>query len=178
MRTSVFAAALAASVFSLPALSQTETTTSSNAAPVSDSNFVRTVAVSDMFEIQASELAQTNATSPEIKSFAGRMVTDHTKTSDQLKSSVADKKGVSIPKAMDVRHKTMLTRLRAAKGANFDTLYAQQQLSAHRQAVMLFTGESQNGKDEDLKKFAADTLPTLQEHLSMAQQLPKGGGSP
>ncbi|MBV9572024.1 MAG: DUF4142 domain-containing protein [Alphaproteobacteria bacterium] len=178
MRASVFAAALSATVFALPALAQTSTTMSSGTAPVGDASFVKAVAISDKFEIQASELAQTKATSADTKTFASRMVTDHTKTSDALKSLAANKHGLAIPTSLDAQHKAMLSRLRAAKGASFDTLYAQQQIQAHNQAVMLFTSESQNGKDADLKKFAADTLPALQEHLSMAQQLPKGGGAP
>ena len=52
------------------------------------------------------------------------------------------------------------------------------QLQAHQQAAMLFTSESQSGKDADLKKFASDTLPTLQRHLSIARQLQKGGATP
>jgi len=43
---------------------------------------------------------------------------------------------------------------------------------------MLFTSESQSGKDSDLKNFASQTLPALQQHLSMAQQLQKGGAAP
>jgi putative membrane protein len=151
---------------------------SSGTAPVTDSSFVRQAAVSDIYEIQASQLAQTKATSADVKSFASRMIADHTKTSDQLKSIVSSKSGLTVPKMLDARHKTLLSRLRSASGASFDSLYAQQQLQAHQQAVMLFTAESQNGKDADLKRFATDTLPTLQQHLSMAQQLPKGGARP
>jgi len=79
---------------------------------------------------------------------------------------------------MNARHKMLLTRLRSASGANFDMLYAHQQLQAHQQAVLLFTGESQTAKDADLKKFARCALPTLQQQLSMAEQLPKGGAKP
>jgi putative membrane protein len=138
---------------------------------------VKKAAISDMFEIQASQLAQSKATSADVKTFAGKMVTDHTKTSDQLKSIVSSKPGMSLPKAMDAKHKALLTKLKGASDASFDSTYAQQQIEAHQQAVMLFTSESQNGKDADLKKFATDTLPTLQQHLSMAQQLPKGGAA-
>jgi len=131
-----------------------------------------------MYEIQASQLAQTKATSADVKAFAGRMITDHTKTSDQLKSIVASRSGLKPPSSLDAKHRALLSKLRSASGANFDRIYARQQLQGHQQAVMLFTSESQNGKDAELKAFAGQTLPTLQQHLSMAQQLQKGGAAP
>lgn len=176
MRTTILAA-LVASALALPALGQTSSTMSSGTAAVGDATFVKKAAISDMYEIQASKLAQTKATSADVKTFAGKMITDHTKTSDQLKSIVSSKSVMTLPTALDAKHKALLTKLKGASGASFDSTYAQQQIQAHQQAVMLFTSESQNGKDADLKKFATDTLPALQQHLSMAQQLPKGGAA-
>ncbi|MBV8801186.1 MAG: DUF4142 domain-containing protein [Alphaproteobacteria bacterium] len=175
MRSPLLAAALLASAVAAPALAQTM---ASGTAAVSDATFVKKAAISDMFEIQASQLAQTKATSADVKNFASKMVTDHTKTSDQLKSIVSAKSGMKPPTTMDAQHKALLGKLKAASGANFDTLYTQQQVQAHQQAVMLFTSESQTGKDTDLKNFASQSLPTLQQHLSMAQGLQKGGGTP
>jgi putative membrane protein len=177
MRLSLLLAACLAAGLSAPALGQTGSTMASGAAPVSDSTFVKKAATSDMYEIQASRLAQAKATSADVKTFAGRMVTDHTKTSDRLKSILASKSGLKAPTALDTRHRTLLSQLRSARGAVFDRLYVQQQLQAHQQAVMLFTSESQNSKDADLKSFAGQTLPTLQQHLTMAQQLQKGGAA-
>ena len=178
MRSTLLLAGLLAAALSTPAVAQTGSTMSSGTAPVGDATFVKKAAISDMYEIQASQLAQTKATSADVKSFASRMIADHTKTSTQLKAILASKSGVTAPKTIDAQHRALLSRLRAAGGAAFDRLYAQQQLEAHQQAVMLFTSESQSGKDSDLKKFAGQTLPTLQQHLSMAQQLQKGGAAP
>lgn len=176
MRT-IILAGLMAGALALPALAQTGSTMSSGMAPVSDATFVKNAAISDMYEIQAGQLAQTKAASADVKRFASKMVADHTKTTDQLKALLASKPGMKPPSAMDAKHKALLAKLKGASAASFDSTYAQQQINAHQQAVMLFTSESQTGKDPDLKKFAADTLPTLQQHLSMAQQLPKGGAA-
>ncbi len=46
----------------------------------------------------------------------------------------------------------------------------------HQKAVALFTKESTNGKDPELKAFATKTLPTLKEHLEMAKKLPGDSG--
>ena len=176
MRTTILAALMACAL-ALPVAAQTGSTMSSGTAAVSDATFVKKAAISDMYEIQASKLAQTRAASADVKTFAGKMVTDHTKTSDQLKSIVSSKSGMTLPTALDAKHKALLTKLKGASGSTFDSTYAQQQIQAHQQAVMLFTSESQHSKDADLKKFATSTLPALQQHLSMAEQLPKGGAA-
>jgi putative membrane protein len=178
MRARILATALLATAFAVPAMGQTGSTMSSGTAPVGDTTFVKKAAISDMYEIQAAQLAQTKATTADEKTFASRMITDHTKTTEQLKSILSSKSGMKPPAAMDAKHKALITKLKAASGASFDSLYAQQQVQAHQEAVMLFTAESQNGKDADLKTFATQTLPTLQQHLSMAQQLSKGGATP
>ena len=175
MRAIILAAMLSGAL-ALPAIAQTGSTMSSGTAAVGDAAFVRTAAISDMYEIQASKLAQTKAASADVKTFASKMITDHTKTSDQLKSIVSSKPGMTLPTSLDAKHKALLAKLKSA-GTSFDSTYAHQQLEAHQQAVMLFTSESQHGKDADLKKFATDTLPALQQHLAMAQQLPKGGAA-
>jgi putative membrane protein len=180
MRATLVAAALLVTALAGPAMGQTmaSSTMKSGTAPVSDATFVKNAAISDMYEIEASKLAQSKATSGDAKTFAGRMIADHTKTTAQLKSLLSSKPGMKPPAAMDAKHKALISKLKAASGADFDNLYAAQQVNAHQTAVMLFTSESQNGKDADLKKFAADTLPTLQQHLSMAQNLQKGGAKP
>ena len=153
-------------------------TMASATAPISDATFVRKAALSDMYEVETGKLAQQKAVSADVKSFASKMVEAHTQTANQLKSLLSSKAGLKPPAAMDSGHKALIAKLRAANGAAFDKLYAQQQAQGHNDAVMLFTDYAQNGKDADLKKFATETLPTIQQHLSMAQTLQKGGATP
>jgi putative membrane protein len=153
-------------------------TMASGTARIGDETFVRKAAISDMYEVEAGKLARQKAVSADAKTFAGKMVDAHTQTTDRLKSILSSKPNLKPPSAMDADHKALLAKLRAAKGAQFDKLYAQQQAEAHNDAVMLFTDYSQNGKDPDLKTFATDTLPTIQQHLAMAQTLEKGGAAP
>lgn len=177
MRTSLSLAVLlvAGLATATPLMAQTM---ASGTQAVSDATFVKKAAVSGMYEVQAAQLAQTKATSADVKSFASRMITDHTKANDQLKTIVASKSGLKIPTALDAAHRALMAKLKAASGAAFDKTYVQQQVDAHQKAVMLFTAESNNGKDTDLKQFATQTLPTLQQHLTMAQNLQKGGATP
>ena len=84
-------------------------------------DFVQKVAISDMFEIQSSKTAQQKSGNSDIKNFAGMMVTDHAKTSDQLKSAAGNLAGVQIPSDLDASHQKQLDKLNGLDGTKFDT---------------------------------------------------------
>ena len=73
---------------------------------------------------------------------------------------------------LDARHADMLNRLAAARGTQFDRLYGQMQVMAHREAVGLFSTYAQAGTDPNLRTFAGQVLPHLEHHLAMARSLP------
>ncbi|HEY4229003.1 MAG TPA: DUF4142 domain-containing protein, partial [Thermoanaerobaculia bacterium] len=98
------------------------------------------------------------------------MIADHTKAGDALKTA-AMQEGLSVPNALDTEHKQIVDKLSGLSGATFDQAYKTQMLTDHKEAVALFTSESRNSAQTAVDKFAADTLPTLQSHLKMAQDL-------
>ncbi|WP_145914769.1 DUF4142 domain-containing protein, partial [Pseudomonas syringae group genomosp. 3] len=59
---------------------------------------------------------------------------------------------------------------------SFDQAYANNQVSAHEQAIKLYKEEAENGKDPELKAFAKATLPTLEKHLEHAKKLAAAHG--
>ncbi|HEX3809336.1 MAG TPA: DUF4142 domain-containing protein [Rhizomicrobium sp.] len=142
-------------------------------AVVTTGDFVKKAAISDMFEIQAAQLAQSQSKSAEIKAFAARMVRDHTKSTAALKAilSTTNQTGLA-PSAIDSEHMTMLSELKT--GRDFDETYVHQQVMAHEDAVALFKSYSASGEDPQIKKFAAQTLPTIEDHLSMIQKISAG----
>ena len=100
------------------------------------------------------------------------MVTDHQKTSSELKSLIdSGKVKATLPTALDAQHQKMLDELKAKSGKDFDQSYDQIQVNAHQDAVALFEAYASGGDNPDLKSWAAQTLPHLKEHLSMAQKL-------
>ena len=141
-------------------------------APPSAQEFVNKVAISDTFEIQSSQLALTKQADADTKPFAAKMVMDHQKTSSELKSLIdSGKVKATLPTALDAQHQKMLDDLKAKSGKDFDQSYDQIQVKAHQDAVALFEAYSRGGDNPDLKSWAAQTLPHLKEHLSMAQNL-------
>jgi len=118
------------------------------------------------------QLANDHAASTDVKDFAARMVSDHQKANDQLKS-IATARGVTPVDQPSKNDQATLDKLSKMQGPDFDKAYVRAQLSAHKEAVALFTSEASKGKDAELKQFASSTLPTLKDHLQMAQQLSK-----
>ncbi len=135
-------------------------------------DFVREAAISDMFEIQSSQLATQKADAP-TQAFAQKMITDHTKTSGELTTMETGKSGVVIPTSLDSSHQKMLDSLKGLNGADFTKRYHSQQVSAHKDAVSLFQRYAKGGSQPDLKSWAGTTEPTLEQHLKMAQDLDK-----
>jgi putative membrane protein len=136
-------------------------------------DFVKQVAISDMFELESNKLAQQKGNATE-KAFASQMVTDHTKTSTELKGLVSGGKvKAELPTALDSAHQSKLDKLKAANEKDFSSEFDAMQVSAHKDAVDLFERYAKGGDNADLKNWAGKTLPALQHHLKMAQDLDK-----
>jgi putative membrane protein len=132
-----------------------------------DRTFVVTVLKNGAAEAELGKLAIQKATRADVKQFAQRMVDDHTKAGDKLKM-LAQAKGIAIPGDIDPKAKALHDQLSKLSGEGFDRRYMEAMLADHRQAADEFRRELTNGRDNDIKAFAADTLPTIEEHLNMA----------
>lgn len=135
-------------------------------------NFVKEAAMSDMTEIAAARLGQERGNAQE-KTFAGQMITDHTKTSEELKSMAPPDAKAAIPAALDRSSQSKIDKLKDAKPDDFSSDFDSMQVSAHKDAVSLFERYANGGEDPKLKDWAGKTLPALQHHLEMAQNLGK-----
>ena len=135
-------------------------------------DFIKEAAMSDMLEIEAARIAQQKGNAVE-KKFAEQMVTDHTKTSTELKGLVSGEMKSAIPASLDDASQKKLDKLRDAKPEDFAGQYDPMQVSAHKDAVSLFERYAKGGDDPKLKDWAGKTLPALQHHLEMAQDIDK-----
>jgi putative membrane protein len=142
------------------------------AAPLSaqDQMFVKQAAIGGMTEVRAGKLASRDAQAPEVRQFADKMVSDHT-ANDQALIALAKQKGVALPAGLDPQHQQMVATLRKTPKARFDQAYIQGQVAGHQKMEGVMQAEIQSGTDPDLKAFAQQTLPVVQDHLAMAQQM-------
>lgn len=140
-----------------------------------DAKFMQKAAVGGMYEVEAGKLAAQKGSSDEVKKFGQRMVDDHTKVNDELKQ-LAGSKGVTLPTALDRKAKDKVDKLSKSSGTEFDQQYANNMVKDHKEDIKEFSKEADKGKDPDVKAFASKTLPTLKEHLKMAQDMAGKGG--
>jgi putative membrane protein len=136
----------------------------------SDRMFIRKAAEGGEAEVELGKLAQEKAASPEVKQFGERMVNDHSKANDQLKE-VAQKEGVTLPTKLDAKDAATKARLEKLSGEAFDRAYMKDMVADHTKDVREFKNEAKNGKDPDVKNFAAQTAPTLEDHLKEAKNI-------
>ena len=175
-RTMVAAAALALALGAAPALAQTSTTTTTDTAAQpgqlaeADQTFAEKAAQDSIAEIDLGELAKERAGSDEVKQFAQRMIDDHGKANEQLEE-IAKTKGVALPTEAGEEHSKVRAELADLKGEEFDQKYMAAMAEDHQKAVDLFQKQAEEGQDPELKAFAEQTLPTIKEHLTMAQSM-------
>jgi len=142
-----------------------------------DSNkFASAAAQGGMAEVQLGQLAAQHAADPAVKEFGLRMVTDHSRAGNELKS-VASRKNLQLPTDLTSEQKSMLDKLSKLNGAEFDKEYMSDMVKDHQEDADEFKTQAEGGSDADIKAFAAKTLPMIQSHLQMAQDVAKKVGA-
>jgi putative membrane protein len=139
-----------------------------------DKTFATEASQGGLAEVELGQLALQKASSPQVKQFAQRMVTDHTQAIQDL-MQVAKSQKLDLPTQVDAKQRSEMDRLRSMSGPAFDAAYMQHMLQDHRKDVAEFQKQAQSGSDPALKGFAQKYLPALQQHLQMARSIaPKG----
>src|SRR6201984_256197 len=113
MKTTILALALAGA-FATGAFAQsvgekTGVNSALGIAPKTE-DFIKEAATSDMLEIEAAKIAQQQGNADE-KKFAEQMITDHTKTSSELKGMVPAEMTSAIPPSLDDSSQKKLDKL-------------------------------------------------------------------
>lgn len=132
----------------------------SSSLSAKDKTFMKKAAKGGMMEVAMGNMAEQNGQSDDVKSFGKRMVTDHGKANDELKS-IAETKGVTLP-SKEPTHKW-----------SSDKTYMDMMVKDHEKDLAEFQEEAKSGSDPDVKKFAEDTAKVIQEHLDLAKETQK-----
>jgi putative membrane protein len=135
-----------------------------------DYRFVEKSYRSGLEEVQLGELAKQKAISQAVREFGERMVTDHTKATDQLRQ-IATQKGAALPNQMSRGETATFQHLRNKSGVDFDKSYARDMVKDHNHDVKEFQDGAKELADPDLKAWAQTTLAVLEQHKRLAQEL-------
>jgi putative membrane protein len=151
------------------------TTAAKSRSAMGDAHFAKEAAQGGMAEVKLGQLAQEKGSSDTVKGFGKRMVDDHSKAGDKLKE-VAARESITLPTDISAKDQAIYDRLSKLNGAAFDRAYARDMVKDHETDVAAFQREVNGGKDDSLKSFASETLPTLQDHLKQAKEMMKTVG--
>ena len=164
-----------------PALAQQQDTTGQQQQPPAqageqqqelaeeDLEFAAKAAEGNLMEVRLGELAQQQAAAEEVKQFGQRMVEDHGQANEELKQ-IAEQKGIELPQELPDEAQQLHDELQQKSGAEFDQAYMDEMVSDHEEDIEEYESYVEAAQDPDLRTYAEQTLPTLREHLELAQQ--------
>jgi len=135
--------------------------------PIDDVSFVRRATESGRKEVAAARDALPQLKRPELKQIAEMLVQDHSSANAKL-SKIAEAKGWPLPGPQAAAPPPAGT----ASG-DFDERWTAEMSAGHERSVALYRAQAQGGEDQDLRKYARDTLPTIEHHLEELKKLQK-----
>ncbi|HEY3915976.1 MAG TPA: DUF4142 domain-containing protein [Verrucomicrobiae bacterium] len=137
--------------------------------------FIKDAAQANSAEIALSQVAQAKAQNSDVKQLAQMMVTDH-QTCNQKLEGIAQAHGVAVDQSLDWINQHEVNRLQKVDTSDFDKDYTKIMLKDHVKAIKMFQKAADEVKDPDVKEFAANTLPTLRNHLRHAEDAARAVG--
>ena len=142
-----------------------------NAAPTA-AVYVAKAGAGDMFETKSSTIVLQTTKNSGIRDFANQMVTDHAKSTADVKAAAKESGITPKPPVLNAEQKAAIAKLTAAHGAARDKLYIAGQKKSHAQALALQQDYANGGDKPALKTTAANIVPVVQHHIEMLNGMP------
>lgn len=138
---------------------------------LSAEDYVKAVAIGDIFEMKSGQMAIEKAAEPDVKGFAGKMIAAHRAFYESLKAAATGTKlRKGLPDAVDPEHQRRLDTLDGKSGAEFEAAYLELQIQAHQEALALHKRFAESGTGP-LKDFAVKAETTTRNHLAEVEKL-------
>jgi len=141
-----------------------------------DAAFLVDAASAAMMEVELGKMAQEKSANVQVKALGTQLVNDH-KTGDEKLKALALSKEIILPDSIATSQKKDEEKLAKKTGSSFDNAYINMMVDAHEKDIRQFQKAAKNATDEDIKSFAAGSLPSLYKHLDAARQLQKKMGT-
>jgi putative membrane protein len=140
-----------------------------------DAEFARQAASTGLLEVELGNYAAMNAADPAVKRFGRAMVDEHSRVNQELED-LARREGIRLQSSMSVEHREEATKLMSLHGEEFDRAYVEAMVDGHEEAVEAFSAQADQNRS-DVDRWAASTLPALQQHLAHARELAEKTGA-
>ncbi len=135
-----------------------------------DKDFIEFAGETSLLAVRIGQMAQLQASSPQVKKFAVTLEQEHTADLKKL-MTVANKTGGIAPTTLDDTHQNAVKRLHKSKGKPFDHAFLKVVVNEHENALVSYKREADHGFTPSLQAYAKATLPQLEHHLKLARQL-------
>lgn len=134
------------------------------------SAYVPSAAMGDMYEIRAADLAIERSRNEDVKALAAMIKADHTSASNAMEAMLPQAAPeVSAPTSLDERRQGLIDNLRSAAPTDFDSVWIDQQIAAHNEALTLHRGFSE--QESPLAAHARSVVPKIEAHLREAERI-------
>ncbi|OWK31244.1 DUF4142 domain-containing protein [Sphingomonas dokdonensis] len=141
------------------------------AQATSPADYVAKAGAGDLYERTSSQLVMGSTKNPKVRQFAQMMITDHTKSTNEVKAAAKQAGITPQPPALMPDQTRMIAELRAAPAATRDQVYLTQQKAAHQKALALHKSYAQTGTAAPLKMVAGKVAPVVQHHIDMLNRM-------
>ena len=135
-------------------------------------HFLTEAAQGSVAEVTLGKMAAEKGENAAVKDFGNRMVRDHSKAIEEAKV-LATTAGVPLPTEMSEEAKALQQRLNNLAGVEFDRAYMDEMVNDHKKDIAAFEKQAEDGQNAQVKEWAKKMLPTLKEHLNLAQSAEK-----
>ena len=141
-----------------------------NVLAQSPAEFIDDASAQGMADIEASRLAHQKSESKEVKDYTIVVINDRT-TANQHLAKIARQLDLPVAPREKIVEKAKALMPQVMDGATFDEAYAASQVKTTQQAIDQLQQVAQTTEVPQIKAFAEETLPKLQNHLQMAKAL-------
>ena len=146
-------------------------------SPADSKQFAMKAAEGGMLEVKLAQLAQQKSQSNEVKDLARQLEQDHTQANQQL-MQVAKQKNITLPTDLKGECQETYQAFQQLQGSDFDNAFLLHNVKDHLKDIMMFQKEAKNGTDQEIRQWAAQTLPKLQQHAQHIRTVAQAAGMP
>jgi putative membrane protein len=139
--------------------------------PTAAQPYVKMAGASDLYEIQSSQIALRKSQRADVRQYASMLIQHHQMTSQQVMAAARAAGHTPPPPMLMPMQRQMIAQLNAASPAEFDSLFASQQVTAHEMALNLHSSYAQGGDTPQLRSVAQTAVPIITQHLEQARQM-------